>query len=63
MIVKVFTVERCYDYEGCSLERVFGTLVEAETYAEAQKREGTSADMNITEWEVATPVSEGTGDG
>lgn len=53
--ITVYSVERCYDYEGCSLERVFGSRAEAEAYAEKEKSEGTSAEMTISEWAVALP--------
>ena len=32
--MKVWIVERCYDYEGCSIEGVFSTEAAANAYAE-----------------------------
>lgn len=59
MKVTVYTVERCYDYEGCSLERVFGTREEADAYA-AERTSGSIADWRVELWEVEVPTPTGT---
>jgi hypothetical protein len=63
----VWTVERCYDYEGCSLEGVFSTKEKAEAYAQGERDTGTIADMTVCEVlvdgrcpEQASPKKEGT---
>ncbi len=56
MKITVYSVERCYDYEGCSLERVYGTLAEAEAYVKENSYEGMCSTFSVVDWAVeATP--------
>lgn len=58
--VRVWTVELCYDYEGCTLEQVYGTEAEANACVDKLKEGGTSANFEVKEWDVSVPLpSEG----
>lgn len=50
--MKVYTVERCFDYEGCTLLAVYATREMADARAKSEERwEGDDA-PTVTEWEV-----------
>ena len=46
--MKVFTLSRCYDYEGSEVEGVFRTMKQAEQYRD--KSRYTPDDWKIEEW-------------
>ncbi len=58
--MKVWIVECCYPYEGCTVEKVFGTEEEADAYAAAANTERgytSGGPFQVADWPVSTSAS------
>ena len=53
--MNVYVVERCYDYEGCSVVKIFAIDEAAQAFAEKSNAEfgyTVSGPHGVTEWQV-----------